>query len=194
MPEEAFQNEEVRKSGFFKELIKFSLIAFLIVVPFRYFVAQPFIVNGASMDPTFHTGEYLIVDQLSYRAFDNPQRGEIVIFRYPKDPSKFFIKRIVGLPGETIEMRENIITIFNDEYPSGFSIKENYIIHTKNDILKVELEEDEFFVLGDNRASSSDSRIWGPLKQEFIVGRPIIRLFPLNRIQLFPGDYSEAHI
>jgi len=194
MPEETLQNEKVRKSGFFKELIKFTLIAFLVVVPFRYFVAQPFIVNGASMDPTFHTGEYLIVDQLSYRTFEDPQRGEVIIFRYPEDPSKFFIKRIVGLPGETIEMRGNIITITNDENPSGFSIEENYIIHTKSDTLKVELEEDEFFVLGDNRASSSDSRIWGPLKQEFIIGRPIIRLFPLNRLQLFPGDYSGSSV
>ena len=181
-----------KKSSLFKELIKFSLIAFLVVVPFRYFVAQPFIVNGASMDPTFHTGEYLIVDQLSYETFEEPQRGSIVIFKYPEDHSKFFIKRIIGLPGETVEIRGSEVTIFNWQNPEGFVLDETYITHKKNDSLKVELGGEEYFVLGDNRLQSSDSRIWGPVERSEIVGRPLIRLFPLNQLQLLPGDKNYS--
>ena len=111
MSEETTQQN--KKGGFFKELLKFTIIAFIIVVPIRAYVAQPFIVNGASMDPTFETGEYLIVDQLSYRIIEKPARGEIIIFKYPQDTSKFFIKRIIGLPGETLEIEGSSIKITN---------------------------------------------------------------------------------
>jgi signal peptidase I len=178
------------KKEFFKELLKFTFIAFLIVVPFRWFIAQPFIVNGASMEPTFHPGEYLIVDQLSYRIFENPERGEVIIFRYPEDPRKFFIKRVIGLPGETLEIKGKEIKIVNNEYPGGFSLSEEYILEGKDEYQKVLLKDDEYFVMGDNRGFSSDSRIWGPLKESLIVGRPLIRLFPINRMNILPGDQS----
>jgi signal peptidase I len=192
MSEETLSKKDSQKDGFFKELLKFTIIAFLIVVPFRLFVAQPFIVNGASMGPTFHSGEYLIVDQLSYKTFSEPKRGSVVIFRYPEDPSKFFIKRIIGLPGEILEINEDDIKITNGENPQGFFMEEEYILHEKRDFFKIELKDDEYFVMGDNRASSSDSRIWGPLKKELIVGRPIIRLFPIDKIQLLPGDHTKS--
>lgn len=179
-----------KKSSFFKELIKFTLIAFLIVVPFRIFIAQPFIVNGASMEPTFHPGEYLIVDQLTYKAFSQPKRGEVIIFRYPQDTTKFFIKRVVGLPGETIEIRGGNIRISNSDFPEGFLLDEDYLSFKKQDNLKTELKSDEYFVMGDNRPQSSDSRIWGPLKEELIIGRPLVRLFPVNRLQFLPGSFS----
>lgn len=179
-----------KKSSFFKELIKFTLIAFLIVVPFRIFIAQPFIVNGASMEPTFHPGEYLIVDQLTYKAFSQPKRGEVIIFRYPQDTTKFFIKRVVGLPGETIEIRGENIRISNSDFPEGFLLDEDYLSFKKQDNLKTELKSDEYFVMGDNRPQSSDSRIWGPLKEELIIGRPLVRLFPVNRLQFLPGSFS----
>ncbi len=180
----------IKKGGFFKELVKFTLIAFLIVVPFRVFVAQPFIVNGASMEPTFHPGEYLIVDQLSYRFFTKPKRGEVIIFKYPQDTSKFFIKRVVGLPGETIEIGNENIKIYNEDFPEGFFLEEDYLSLRKKDNIKVELGDDEFFVMGDNRPQSSDSRIWGPLKEDLVVGRPLVRLFPIGRIDFFPGNFK----
>src|SRR3990167_9915226 len=96
--------------NFFTELLKFVLIAAAIVFPIRLFVAQPFIVSGASMDPTFSNGQYLIVDELSYRLQD-PARGDVIIFRYPKNPKEFFIKRIIGLPTETVSINGNAITI-----------------------------------------------------------------------------------
>lgn len=180
--------DKPKQESFFKEIFKFSLLALLIVIPIRLFIAQPFIVSGASMDPTFETNQYLIVDQLSYR-FSEPKRGEIIIFRYPKDTSKFFIKRIIGLPGETIEIRGFDVIVTNDIYPTGYSLDEPYIaeINLKRDHIKVTLKENEYFVLGDNRRASSDSRIWGPLEEEFIVGRAIVRLFPIKETEIFPG-------
>jgi len=191
MTDEYLDNGEKKNGGFFKELLKFILIAFLIVVPFRYFVAQPFIVNGASMTPTFLPGEYLIVDQISYRTLRNPARGEIIIFHYPKDHSKYFIKRVIGLPGETVKIKGTEIFIVNDANPKGIKLSEDYILYSKNDSIEVKLQDDEYFVMGDNRASSSDSRVWGPLKEDLIVGRPLVRLVPFSRLAVFPGRHEE---
>ena len=188
MTDESLDNEEKKNGSFFKELLKFVLIAFLVVVPFRYFVAQPFIVNGASMTPTFMPGEYLIVDQISYKTLRSPERGEIIIFHYPKDRSKYFIKRIIGLPNETVKIEGTEITIKNEANPKGTKLQEDYILYPKNDSMEVTLEADEYFVMGDNRASSSDSRIWGPLKEDLVVGRPLVRLIPFSRLAVFPGQ------
>lgn len=141
------------------DLVKFTIIAILIVAPIRMFIAQPFIVNGKSMDPTFRSGDYLIVDEISYR-FSDPQKDDVIVFRFPNNTSRFLIKRIVGLPGETIEVEGKTYT----------------------------LDDDEYFVLGDNRPVSSDSRAWGALNGEFIIGRAFLRLWPLNAISLLPGQ------
>ncbi|MCI5108720.1 MAG: signal peptidase I [Candidatus Pacebacteria bacterium] len=166
------------------EIFQFALIAVFIILPFRLFVAQPFLVNGQSMYPTFNNGDYLIVDQLSYR-FEDPERGSVLIFRYPNDPSTFFIKRIIGLPGEKIEIEGNVVKI------DGEVLSEEYVKLTKTDNLSVTLAPDEYFVMGDNRSGSSDSRYWGPLEKKHIIGRPIIQLIPINQISIFPGDYSN---
>ena len=177
------------KENFIIETLKFSLIAILIVLPFRIFIAQPFLVSGASMSPNFETGHYLIVDQLSYN-FQKPERGEVIIFRYPKNPKKFFIKRIIGLPNETVIINDKDIIIKNEENPEGFKLKEPYIKFFSNNDLETVLTEGEYFVLGDNRPSSSDSRFWGVLQEDLIIGRALVRLFPLTQIRLFP-EYAE---
>src|SRR3989338_9340260 len=100
--------ETIMRHSFFKEAwetVRFIFIALLIVIPIRLFIAQPFIVSGASMDPTFTDGQYLIVDEVSYR-FNEPIRGDVIIFKYPKDPKKYFIKRIIGLPRHTVSIDE----------------------------------------------------------------------------------------
>ena len=147
------------------------------------YVAQPFIVEGASMEPNFHGGDYLIIDELSYQ-FREPMRGEVVVFRYPLNPRNFFIKRIVGLPGEEVEIRGGSIFI------AGFSeaLDELYLpqdLVTVPD-LRVRLGPDQYFVLGDNRTHSSDSRAWGTLPGENITGRALVRLFPITKIDLLP--------
>lgn len=176
-----------KKENFFWELIKFTIIALAIVVPIRLFVAQPFVVSGTSMDPTFYDGEYLIVNQFSYH-FSDPTRGQVVIFRNPKNESVFFIKRIIGLPGETVVIDDTQVIIKNQKHPDGFVLKEPYLGTVSSGKMSVTLNKDQYFVMGDNRRYSSDSRSWGTLPRADIVGTPLIRLFPLNRIGIKPGD------
>ena len=174
-------------SNFWKELIKLILLSLLIVVPFRLYIAQPFIVDGASMDPTFETGDYLIVDEISYQ-FKTPERGSILIFKYPRDPRKSFIKRVIGLPEETVSISDGQVTIINTEHPDGFVLDEPYVKLTKKDSADYVLGIHEYFVMGDNRLGSADSRVWGPVPEDNIVGRPIIRFFPPS---MFPGNATQ---
>ncbi|MBI3420679.1 MAG: signal peptidase I, partial [Candidatus Sungbacteria bacterium] len=165
--------------SFFWELLKAFLIAVVIIVPIRYFLVQPFFVRGASMEPTFDDGQYLVIDQLSYR-FREPQRGEVIVFRYPNQPSQFFIKRIIGLPGETVHIENGQVLIQNSHHPDGVILNE--VPYLPADIRTggqetVTLAEHEYFVLGDNRPSSSDSRSWGPLPAGGIIGRVWVRAF-----------------
>ncbi|MEX0930094.1 MAG: signal peptidase I, partial [Candidatus Paceibacterota bacterium] len=142
-----------------------------------------------SMAPSFDTGEYLIVDQLSYQ-FNNPERGDVIVFRSPRNPSVFFIKRIVGLPGETVEINRGEVIIHNTRHPDGIKINEPYVEFAETSSFRATLGATEYFVLGDNRQASSDSRSWGPLERDLIQGKPIIRLFPLQTFDLLPGSYQ----
>lgn len=174
------------RENFFTELLKFALVAIVIVVPVRLFIAQPFIVSGASMIPTFQNGQYLIVDELSYR-IATPSRGDVIIFRYPKDPTQFFIKRVIGLPGETVRIQLGSVYIVET---SGKEIvlNEPYIINQGNGRdMSVTLNPGEYFVMGDNRPESSDSRIWGVLPRQNIIGRAFVRLLPFGQASIFPG-------
>lgn len=173
-----------------KELVRFALIALIVVVPIRVFIAQPFIVSGSSMIPTFQNGQYLIVDELSYR-IGEPQRGDVVVFRYPNDTKKFFIKRIIGLPGETIDIKKGEITIINTTHPEGFALDQNYVENHSAENAHTTLTTDQYFVMGDNRTGSFDSRSWGPVQRNLLVGRAYLRLFPINKISLMPGDYYK---
>jgi signal peptidase I len=175
------------------EILHLSFIALIVVLPIRMFIAQPFIVSGASMETTFTTGEYLIVDQVSYR-FEEPARGDVIVFRYPKDPSKFFIKRIIGLPGDTVTVQGSTVTITNTEHPTGIVLDEDYVLEmTPSADVTETLGTDEFFVMGDNRDASSDSRMWGILPRDNIVGRALVRLYPLSTAGLWPGARDIAH-
>lgn len=180
------------KDNFWFEIIRFIIVVLAVVLPIRLLIAQPFIVSGASMDPTFETGEYLIVDQLSYK-LENPGRGQVIIFRYPNDPSKYFIKRIIGLPGETVTLSGTSVTIKNSTYPEGFTLTEPYISHRneKEEDMTIQIPADNYFVLGDNRLQSSDSRSWGLLSKKLIIGTPFVRLYPFNRLDFKPGLYPE---
>jgi len=170
--------------SFVWEIAKISIIALVIVIPIRYFIFQPFIVRGQSMEPSFESGDYLIVDEISYR-FKNPQRGEVIVFKYPQDLSQRFIKRIIGLPGETIEVKDGKVAIYKDE-DTYFLNESNYIyfFQTQGDI-KITLGQDEYFVLGDNRPFSFDSRRFGVLPEEDIIGRVFLRAWPLTGINIF---------
>ena len=177
-----------KKENFLKELVKFTLIAIVIVIPLRTFVAQPFIVKGPSMNPTFADNQYLIVDQLTYH-FHNPERQDVIVMRFPLNPKVFFIKRIIGLPGESLSIHDGIVTVVNRDNPQGMVVEAPYVEngHASHDNFSLTLGPEEYFVMGDNRSESSDSRSWGPLEKKFIIGRPILRLFPPSNIGVFPG-------
>lgn len=175
----------------FWELVRFALIALIIVVPIRVFIAEPFIVSGSSMFPTFENGDYLIVDKLSYE-IGSPKRDDVVVFRYPNDTTKFFIKRIIGLPNETVDIKGSDVTITNAEHPEGFKLSQPFVENKANNETHVQLKSDEYFVMGDNRSASSDSRYWGPVKKNLLTGRAFLRLLPINEIGILPGKYSQA--
>lgn len=168
------------------DFLKIFVIALAIIIPIRFYLFQPFIVTGQSMLPNFKDGQYLIIDEISYR-FTEPQRGEVTVIRSPSDNSQFFIKRIIGLPGETIEISDGSVIIKNSERPFGFVLDEEYLsqdLQTFGNISKT-LKENEYFVLGDNRIASSDSRVFGPILGETIVGRVFIRAFPISDFDKF---------
>ncbi|MCD8494911.1 MAG: signal peptidase I [Candidatus Pacebacteria bacterium] len=174
------------------EIIRFVVIAAVIVIPVRVFIAQPFIVSGTSMIPTFEHRDYLIIDEISYR-FREPQRGDVIVFRYPEQPSQFFIKRIIALPRETVRITDSVVTITSEEDPTGFILEEMYLPENTETLARNEsltLPDDYYFVMGDNRSFSSDSRIWGPLPRDLIVGKAWLRLWPLNNIGFKPGSHS----
>lgn len=178
-------------ASFFVEVIQIVLLSSAIIIPIRYFLIQPFYVKGASMEPNFYDHEYLIIDELSFR-FREPVRGEIVVFRYPRDPSQFFIKRVIGLPGETVEVTDGNIIIYNEEHPNGLTLEEDYLGDEQtNGKERVTLGENEYFVFGDNRDASLDSRSFGPVTSKDLIGRVWVRGLPFSRMGTFETpDYN----
>lgn len=174
------------------EIIKVAVISAAIIIPIRYFLIQPFFVKGASMEPNFHDHEYLIIDELSYR-FKEPTRGQVIVFRYPRNPQEYFIKRIIGLPGERVQVKDGQVKVFNGDYPEGLVLTEAYLptdqITYSQDEVIVTLREDEYYVLGDNRGASKDSRYFGAVNKSFITGKVLFRGWPLDRITIFDQGY-----
>ncbi len=173
--------------SFVWEIIKVVVTALVIVLPIRFFLFQPFLVWGQSMSPSFETGDYLIVDEISYR-FQEPKRGEVIVFKNPLNPRQRFIKRIIGLPGETIKFKEGKIIISNKN--GEFILDESsylppYVMTEPRTFESITLKENEYFVLGDNRKDSADSRIFGPVPRKYIIGRVIIRAWPFNKAKCF---------
>ncbi len=183
---------EKQNGSFFKGLgdfSKFAAIVIAVVVIIRFFIAQPFIVSGASMAPNFATNDYLIVDEISYR-FHSPQRGDVIIFHPPVDMSTYYIKRVIGLPGDTVTVKNGVVTIKNTQHPNGIVLSESYI--SKDTLLEdksVDVPQGEYFVMGDNRPESFDSRGWGLLPRANITGRALVRLFPINKFNVLPAEH-----
>lgn len=170
------------------ETAKVFIVSLAIIIPVRAYVAQPFFVRGASMAPTFSDGEYLVIDELSSRTRIRPwQRGDVIVFRYPLDHTQYYIKRIIGLPSERVRIAGGTITVFNAEFPNGVILDESTYLPTQErteGVTDMTLREHEVFVLGDNRDHSSDSRTWGALPRDLVVGRAWIRAFPLARAEV----------
>lgn len=167
--------------NFIKETAKFVIISLIIVVPFRLWIAQPFIVSGKSMEPSFYNGNYLIVDELSYK-LKEPQRNDVVVIRL-KNSSVFYIKRIIGLPNEKIKIKNGYVYVNQEKDKQELKLDESFLkgIETYPDN-NFELKNNEYLVLGDNRTESLDGRIFGPITKDNIIGKIFIRLWPINSI------------
>lgn len=189
--------------GLLLEMAKVFLLAVVIIIPVRVFLFQPFFVQGSSMEPTFEDGQYLIVSEFGYKQtnidlsdtfnytvepFKNIDRQDVVVFRYPKDPEKFFIKRVIGLPGESVEIRQGKVIIYNADRPDGFVLDERAYLGLdilSQDIPRVNVGDDAYFVMGDNRMFSYDSRSFGPLKRNALIGRVLLRAWPVERFSVY---------
>lgn len=177
---------------FFWEIAKIVIISLAIIVPIRYFVVQPFFVRGASMHPNFNQGDYLIINEIGYR-LGEPKRGEVVVFRPPQNSGQFYIKRIIGLPGEFVKIENGKVWIGKTE--SSFEkVDEKYIDGLTSGSTVVKLEEDEYFALGDNRNASSDSRSWGVLPRKNIIGKAWIRAWPISQFKIIQNPIYQADI
>jgi signal peptidase I len=190
--------------SFLWEVAKVFLWALIIIVPIRIFLFQPFFVQGASMEPNFKDGDYLVVNEFGYKitnvlddfgmphiftvgAFRELNRSDVVVFRYPRDLTQFFIKRIVGLPNETVKIEGGKVTIVNKQNPEGLLLDEHAYIPgglVTNGAVTIALKADEYFVLGDNRPFSHDSRAWGVLPEKDVVGKVLIRAWPLSKAEI----------
>jgi signal peptidase I len=173
-----------------RSIIAYTVVALGIALFIRFVIAAPYVVSGASMEPNFNDWDYLIVDRITYDV-SAPQRGDIVVFGLPQDPSRDLIKRVIGLPGETVVLRDNTVTIKNAAHPAGFALSEPYL-DPQNlggaSNMSVTLGPNLYFVLGDNRKVSADSRLWGTLPRNDIVGRVLLRLFPFTKIGILPAE------
>ncbi len=171
-------------NNWIKDIVVFVALVVFVVLPIKAYIAKPFVVSGDSMYPNIKNGDYLIVDQISYK-FKGLNRGDVVVFRYPNDPSEHFIKRVIGLPGETVTVNGQKVTIKSGN--ETITLDEPFIELKGNNFQTQTLGPDEYWVMGDNRLQSKDSRAWGPLNKSFLVGRPVVRLFPINKIDILPA-------
>jgi signal peptidase I len=175
------------------DIIKFLAPIVIIVFLVRTYIAQPFIVDGESSAPNFHTGHYLIIDEISYR-FKDPARADVIVLRYPLQPSRFFLKRVIGLPGERVVIKDGKVFIYNEQNPKGFVLDEPYhkqATFPAGPYRDVTLGADEYFVMGDNRSGSDDSRMWGILPRKDIIGHVLFRLFPIKLAGYTPASSDD---
>jgi signal peptidase I len=176
--------------NFLKEFGSVAILSLIIVLPIRIFIAQPFVVSGQSMDETFHNGNYLIIDELSYR-FEEPKRGDVVVFKNPRDESQDFIKRIMGLPGDAVKVQNGHVFVNGKQVNEGF-LKPDVVTNPgsfMHEGQEVVVQPGEYLAMGDNRPHSSDSREWGFVTKAEIIGRVFVRYWPANQLGLWPAAY-----
>ena len=180
------------------EVLEVALVALGAVFLIRSFLVQPFLVSGASMAPTFQNGNYLLVDEISYQ-FRDPHRGEVIVFRYPNDESTFFIKRIIGIPGDTVSFESGKVKIVNAEHPDGIILDESYLPQgvvtnpRPGNATSFTVQPGEYVVMGDNRSYSYDSRDWGILKTKEIIGMVRLRLWPVDELKVFAAPATNQN-
>jgi signal peptidase I len=198
------KNEEyLGIGGLLLEMIRVFVLAVVIIIPVRVFLFQPFFVQGSSMEPNFEDGEYLVVSEFGYKQtnvgfsdsasfevmpFKTVSRQDVLVFRFPKNPKEFFIKRVIGLPGESVEIVRGKVIIYNAENPKGFVLDESAYLSpavVTQDMPRMEVPEGHYFMMGDNRMFSYDSRAIGPIAADKIIGRVLLRAWPMERLSFY---------
>lgn len=180
------------KSSWLREIAEFALIVVLVVLPIRYFIAEPYIVTGVSMADTYATGHYLIINKFEHKIGDI-DRGDVLVFQSPVEKDKFYIKRVIGLPGETISIRDEQVYITTEASSNEeLLLEEPYASSATYGTTRMDLADDEYFMMGDNRLESFDSRSWGALHESNIRGEPMIRLYPFGQIDVMPGRFRQT--
>lgn len=197
------EQEHENMKDFIVEVIKMFFLALVIIVPVRMFLFQPFIVRGESMEPNFSDHQYLVVNEFGYKKtpvhvlgkdlvtvqpHKEFKRFDIAVFRSPHDEKQFYIKRVIGLPGESVLIDNGEVRILNEEHPEGYVLDESGYLpegRKTNGSVKVDLKDDEYYVLGDNRPASSDSRVFGPLHKSAVIGKVMLRAWPLDKVDLY---------
>lgn len=162
------------------EVLEVVLIATITVFLIRAFIVQPFLISGSSMIDTFHDGDYVLVDELTYR-FKEPERGDVVVFRYPLNPRLFYIKRVIGIEGDLVEVNRGKVIINGKELQEPY-LKED--MSTSGNVL-LNIDKGYFFAMGDNRIGSYDSRNFGPVPKDNIIGVVRVRLLPFASAKIF---------
>ncbi len=167
------------------ETLRTIVLVLITALLIRSFIAQPFIVEGKSMEPTLKNSEYLIVDKIEYR-LHNPKRGDVIVFRAPEAPDQNYIKRIIGLPGETVTIKDTTVYVdgkrIEEQYVASHTVPSQTSTDSPTFFLEQKISPNEYFVMGDNRDHSSDSRRWGPLPKENILGKAQVVLFPIPNL------------
>ena len=197
------ETEYLGIGGLLLEMVRVFILAVIIIIPVRVFLFQPFFVQGSSMEPNFQDGEYLVISEFGYKQtnigwFDSPwfqvkpfqkiARQDIAVFRFPKNTEEFFIKRIIGLPGESVEIKRGKVILYNQEHPEGWVLDESAYIGPDvltQDMPRVQIGEDQYFLMGDNRMFSYDSRAFGPVGKDKVIGRVLLRSWPTSRLSLY---------
>ena len=183
---------------FLAELVKTAVIVLAVAYGVRVFVLQPYIVEGLSMFPQFHDRDYLLVDKISYR-IHAPERGDVVVFKYPKDTAFNYVKRIIGLPGDTIRISNSTVYVSDAAHPQGVALSEPYVEagnktlpDSGNGETEFTVPANSYFVMGDNRMGSSDSRNWGDVPMDDMIGRVLVLAYPFDRAAYAPhATYSN---
>jgi signal peptidase I len=181
--------QSLARSNFWAEsrlLLRDLIFALMFAALAVVFVVQPVKVEGTSMLPRLHDGERIFVNKLIYYGLPKLARGDIIVFWYPNDPSKSYIKRIIGLPGETVEVREGRILINSVELQESYLDPQLNLSHSSQSPIQV--KEHYYFVMGDNRDHSSDSRFWGLVPEKYIYGKALLRYWPLSSAQVISHD------
>ncbi len=201
--EKKIEEEYLGLGGLFAEMVRVFLLAVVIIIPVRVFLFQPFFVQGSSMEPNFQDGQYLVISEFGYKQsnigwsdtslfqvkpFKEIVRQDVMVFRFPKNTEEFFIKRVIGLPGEAVEIRRGQVLIFNHDHPEGFVLDESAYLGREvltQDMPRMEIGPDEYFAMGDNRMFSYDSRAFGPIKKDKVIGRVLLRAWPVDHFSLY---------